>query len=290
MKISASTLKRWMGCPLQVKFSETEDRPRQLGSKTAFGTCIHDALEYYNLCGDYSATWARFEQTWNNPELLGAKIDYWNKGSTFGSLKAKGKEILESYHKKNVWDKRDIIAAEHKFCVPIGEHQISGIVDLIECRTIGTKKRKELTIVDYKTAGKRPYGDDLKLDVQFTMYYYASLQPEFWMGYKDDDRYPGLPDGEAMYEEFMDVNRKVVWYHLWDNKEIDAGPRDDDDFNRLYRAIISVADAISKDVYVPNISGSTCVWCDYTDICPVMIPSYTNSRTETSVSLKKGNK
>ncbi len=285
MKISASTLKLWMGCPLQVKFKDTEDRPRKINAKTAFGTCIHDALEYYNLSGDYSATVARFEQTWNKPELLDAKIDSWPKGSTFGSLRTKGKDILESYHKKNVWDKRDIIAAEHKFCVPIGDHLLSGIVDLIEARPIG--KKTELTIVDYKTAGKRPYGDDLKLDVQFTIYYYASLQPEFWMGYGDG--YPGMEDGEALYQEFLDSPRKVVWHHLWDNKELDAGPRDDEDFMRLYRAVSSVADAISKDVYIPNISGSTCVWCDYTDLCPVMIPSYTNSRTESSVEIRKGN-
>lgn len=269
MKISASTLRTWMGCPLQAKFKDTLDRPQKINAKTSFGTIIHDALEYYNNTGDYGGAVARFHKTWENPNLLNAQIDWWPKGVTYGTLKKKGEEILESYHKKAVWDKRDIIASEHKFCVPIGDHLLSGIVDLIEARPLG--KHTELTIVDFKTASRKPFGDDLKLDIQFTVYWYASLQPEFWMGF-DNDKYQGMDDGEALYEEFLNSPRKVIWHHLWDNKEMNAGPRDDEDFMRLYRCVDAVADAIQKDVYVPNISGSTCIWCDYTDVCPVMIP------------------
>ena len=270
MKISASTLKRWMGCPLQVRFDEIEDRPRQINAKTTFGTCIHDALEYYNNTGDHAGAVDRFQKTWKDPILLDAVPASWPKGSTYASLKKKGEDVLDTYHNKNTWNKRDIIAAEHKFCVPFGDHELSGIVDLLEARPLGN--HTELTIVDYKTSAKRPFGDDLKLDIQFTVYWYASLQPEFWMG-NGDPKYPGMEDGEALYEEFMDSARKVVWFHLWDNKELNAGPRDDEDFLRLYRCVNAVAEAIDKQVYVPNISGSTCVWCDYTDICPVMIPS-----------------
>jgi RecB family exonuclease len=282
MRISASTIRSWMSCPLQAKFKTIEERPRKLNAKTSFGTCVHDALEFYNLTGDIDKAIERFKTTWENPELLKAKPDSWPKGTSFGQLKQKGIELLSLYHKKNIWDKRDIISAEHKFCVPFGDHELSGIVDLIEARKL-SKKITELTIVDYKTAAKRPYGDDLRLDIQFTVYYYASLQPEFWIGY-DDERYKGMPNGLELYEEFQDSPRKVVWYHLLDNKELDAGPRDEEDFGRLYRCVEEIAKAIDNDVYVPNISGSSCIWCDYTDICPVMIPPF----DETPALIGKG--
>jgi len=258
MKLSASSMKTWMSCPLQAHFKETVSRPQKLNAKTSYGTCMHDALEYYNGTGDIQETLNRFSKTWEKPELLNAKPDTWPRGMTYAGLKKKGMETLEAYHKKNVWDKRDIIASEHKFCVPFGEHHLSGIVDLIEGRPLG--KFTELTIIDYKSAGKRPYGDDLQLDIQFTIYWYASLQPEFWMG-NGEEKYPSLPDGEALYEEFVDSPRKVIWYHLMDNKELNAGPRDDDDFGRLYQCVEQIARAQEHEVYVPNISGSSCVWC-----------------------------
>lgn len=278
MKLSASTMKTWMLCPLQARFKEIEKRPSKINAKTTYGTCMHDALEYYNLSGDIDGTIERFKKTWEKPELLNAVPDWWPKNTTYGDLKKKGIATLESYHKKNTWDKRDIIAAEHRFCVPIGDHLLSGIVDLIEARPFGSGS--ELTIVDYKTAGKRPYNDDLRLDIQFTVYHYASTQPEFWIGYNDD--YPGMENGLQLYYEFLNSPRKVVWYHLMDNKEINAGLRDDDDYGRLYRCVEEIARAVEKDVYVPNISGSSCIWCDYVDICPVQIPSY----VESSVRIK----
>lgn len=605
-----------MDCPLQARFKEIEKRPFKINAKTSFGTCIHDALEFYNKTGDISKAIERFETTWEHPELLKAKPDSWPKGTSFAELKKKGIAVLSTYHKKNVWDKRDIIASEHKFCVPIGDHELSGIVDLVEARELSSAVT-ELTVIDYKSQSKRPFNDDLRLNIQFcasedteiltsegwktyqslqigdlvmainpetwvanweptsavnvfdavnqemlqmegkahsslttlshrwpvkhrvitggitsrienrirlseeltgadqivcgapvgnlplrsnindnevaivawywteghnikggsisfaqsetinpvnvlsirdslaslfgppldsirssigpawrestdpdvtrfylnrsaseqitrhmsdisnkvvspkfittlskeqlqlffdtsmaadghkyvitqsvkerldsfqivcsllgkrsslrketiggqgryagrqywslsikskrpnfnpvssvrhrvrytgkvwcpttpngtwlarrngqvwftgnTVYYFASLQPEFWLGY-DDDRYKGMPNGLELWEEFKDSPRKVVWYHLLDNKEINAGPRNEDDFGRLYRCIDEIAKAIEAGIYVPNISGSSCIWCDYTDICPVMIPPF----SETPALIGKG--
>lgn len=110
------------------------------------------------------------------------------------------------------------------------------------------------------------------MDIQFTVYAYASLQPEFWMGFEDDPKYPPMPNGEELYERFLDMPRKPIWYHLWTNKEILAGERDDDDFMRLYRLILEIVNAIEKEVFVPNISGDSCTYCSFTDICKAVMP------------------
>jgi len=271
MKFNASMLKTWMTCPLQARFKEIEKRDSLQNAKSSFGTCIHEALELYNKTGDYEAARKRFDYTWQNPDVLGVYPDYWPRFTDFAGLRKKGFEILEKYHSNQQWEKREVIATEHKFCVPIGDHTISGVVDLLEVKkTKGGKPA--LRIVDYKTNTKQPTKEALFMDIQFTIYVYASLQPEFWLGFEDDPKYPPLPNGEELYRRFDGMQRKAVWYHLWTNKEILVGDRDDEDFMRLYRCLISVAEAIEKEVYVPNISGDSCTYCSFTDLCKVTLP------------------
>jgi len=105
-----------------------------------------------------------------------------------------------------------------------------------------------------------------------TVYSYATTQREFWVGNGAD--YPGLPDGEAMFEQLADVDRRSIWYHLWNGAEIDAGTRGDADFGRLYRVCNEIERAIELDVFVPDISGETCIFCPYVKpCCGVEIPS-----------------
>jgi hypothetical protein len=59
---------------------------------------------------------------------------------------------------------------------------------------------------------------------------------------------------------------------LRQNKEINCGRRDDLDFMRLYRCCQEIAKAIDLDVHVPSISGDSCMWCSYTDVCKAYIP------------------
>lgn len=267
MRFSASMLSRWMTCPLQVKFADIESRPEVINSKTVFGSVIHDALEMYNKTGDYTASVKRFEYYWAHPPT---PIDVWAKMTTYGSLLTKGRDILEKYHATQRWDKREVIAAEHKYVVPLGPHQISGIIDLLEVKK-SSKGVRTLAIVDYKTTARQPTIMDLRLNIQMTFYVYATLQPEYWLGW------PGYSEpindrAEELYEYTLGMDRAAFWYHLWTNKEMFAGARDDDDFMRMYRAITEVVNAVEKEVYVPNISGSSCGFCPYTDVCKVTLP------------------
>lgn len=268
MRFSASTLKTWMACPLQAHFKKTMEYTELRNGKTSFGTCIHDALERYNEDGDVDAAVERFKYTWENPEVLDAAIDIWPKYTSYGSLRAKGIEMLKEYDSKNKWENRVVVATEHEFKVPFGEHELSGFVDLIEHKKNGQGKNI-LRIVDYKTTSKQPTLMQLRLDVQFTAYIYASLQPEFWMGY---DNVPGLPNGEELYQKFKKMDRRGIWYHLMANKEINAGARDDGDFMRLYRVCLEIANAFHKEVFVPNISGESCTFCPFTEVCAAVIP------------------
>jgi hypothetical protein len=271
-RYSASRLKTWMDCSLQAHFHYDEKLPGQPNAKAVFGTCIHQALELYNNTANLEAALALFKDLWHNPEKVGSPVDtlVWPKMTTYGGLRDRGIAILKDVDARLHWDSRDVIAAEHRFLVPFGDFELTGVVDLLETRRSG-KGKNLLRIVDYKTSSRQPNTAELALDVQFTIYLFASTQREFWVGNGPD--FPGLPNGEWLYETLSDMPRRAIWYALWTQKEIDAGPRDDADFMRLYRVVQQIDRATQLEVWVPHI-GEACQLCAYANgPCPVEIPT-----------------
>lgn len=279
MRFSASRIKQWMTCPLQAHFHYDLHVPvERINAKATFGTIIHTALEHYNNHRDPVAAEKIFIDLWHNPEKVGAPVSqmWWPRGNNFGNLKERGVNIIRDFHERCEWDKRTVIATEHPFLVPFGEHELTGYVDLLEVRQSG-KGKNLLRVVDYKTAARQPNMGELALDVQFTIYLYASTCPEFWFGRTLEDGtpdpdYPPIPNAEWMHSMYDDLDRRSIWYHLWTQKEIDAGPRDDSDFMRLYRVVCEIAKASEAGIHVPKL-GENCTLCDYRDPCGVEIPT-----------------
>lgn len=262
-----------MKCPLQARFKYIDKLPSKKTSRMTFGICAHQALELYNNTGDIDKAINLFLDLWDNPEKAKAVPEIWPKGTSHGGFRSKGIELLKTYHEKQGWEGRDIIAQEHRFLVPIGEHEVQGVVDLLELKKSG-RGVPTLRIVDYKTGSKQPFKNTLRLNTQFTIYDYASRQPEFWFGNKADlNWYPPIAaNADELWEEFKSIPRRGIYFHLLGCKEIDAGERDEMDFMRLYRVITEVARAVESEVFVPCLSGDTCVFCDYTEPCGVTIP------------------
>lgn len=261
MRFSASMINTWMKCPQQAKFKEVLRLPEAQHAKTTFGTCVHDALELYNGCGDVGRAIERFKETWDDPAILNAEIDTWPQTTSWGELRERGIQSIMRFHDDNKWETRKIVANEHSFLVPFGDHTLSGFVDNIEI--VGSGKNKELRIIDYKTSSFTPSHLELRMNVQFTIYIYASTQAEFWTD---------IPDGERLFEELSNAPRRGVWYSLWHHRKVDVGIRNDLDLERLYRVMLEIERAKEHEVYVPNVSGSSCMWCAYTNLCAATIP------------------
>lgn len=270
MRMSASRLDTWNRCSLQAKFKYEEKLPTRKTSRMTFGNCVHAALEYYNTSGDVDGAVGMFEDYWENPEKIDAVPDIWPKGTTYHGFYEKGVEMLRTYHEKQGWADRIIIAQEHKFLVPMGRHELMGYVDLIEVKK-SARGKAVVRIIDYKTGARQPFKPELALNQQFTMYTYSSLQPEFWLG-NGPDFPPIAPNAEEMWEKYKDTPRRAIWFHLMTCKEVDAGDRDEKDYMRLYRMITEIEKAIENDVHVPCISGDSCMLCDFTVPCGVTIP------------------
>lgn len=279
MRFSASRLKLHMSCSLAASYKYEHKLPTRQNGKVAFGKIIHIALAYYyDSRGDHAGALAKFKGLWARPERVGITIDYWPKLTSFDRLMGKGIEIINQVHETHKWKTFTLIGTEIPFLVPFGDHELTGYVDLLGLDRSGTGKEL-LTITDHKTATKKPSIAELALDVQFTVYLYATYQREFWVGGMAPE-FPGLPNGEWLWETVGKMaDRRSVWNHLWTQNQIDAGPRTVGDFERLYRVCTEIEKAVNLGVAVPTI-GSSCTWCDYQEPCELEIPVSIAAKTD----------
>lgn len=262
-RFSASQLEKWQNCALQAKYIYLDKIGEYTeGSLTVQGSALHHAIDMYHKgVGKEKAIEEYFNYWTENPP------DFIHRMSPIDSLQAKGPEILKAYFEYR--DIRDevgykLLLSEHSFKVRFGDFIISGQTDYLELTPDG----ETLIIGDFKS-GKRQTVDNLHLNIQMSIYYWASLQKEFWTGDPNNDYYPPVENGESLWEEFKTINREVKWFDLKNCRAIDAGPRNAQDFGRLYRLLEQVQRAIDYEVFIPSINEDSCKWCDFKDICAV---------------------
>ena len=277
MRLSASRMQTWMTCPLQAKFQYIDHLPRSQSAAATFGSCVHKGLEVLCLTGKVDNAIAVFKDRWTNPERYNIAPETWPKGTTFGSYMGKGIAAIQAYHDKNKWMKHTLIASEHGFVVPFGDFELTGYVDMLDFAK-DKSGRETVRITDFKTNARAPWVGALRLNIQFSIYDYASRQPEFWTGSGPD--FPGIPNGEWLYETSKDMPRHNSWYGVMQGKEWDAGERDENDYLRLYRVAKEIEKAIEHDVFVPNISGDSCRFCPFIDPCKLPFDPRTDQEEE----------
>lgn len=265
VRFSASRLRAYMNCSLAAHYRYDEGLPQRSNAKAVFGKVIHAAVEHFNLTGDVAAAKKMFLKEWAE-----ADPDYWPKFTNYQGLKARGPEILEHVAQHYRFQDRTVLGTEIPFLVRIGEFELTGFIDCLETQRSGTG-REILKLIDYKTNAKDPSKSDLALDVQFTTYMYAISQKEFWTGAPGEPEFGGLPNGEWLWATLQGVPRRAIWFSLWNGRQLDAGPRTEVDFGRLYRVCTEVDSAIEHQVFVPKI-GEPCTYCDYVERCSMEIP------------------
>jgi hypothetical protein len=265
VRFSASRIKKWSTCSLAAHYQYDVGLPRRTNAKAVFGQTMHKAAENFNLTGDLAGSKKLFLKEWGQVDP-----DYWPKFTSYAGLKAKGVEILAALENHYRFQDRRVIGTEIGFVVPFGDHELHGYIDLLETQRSGTGK-EILKIVDYKTNSKDPPKSELALDPQFTAYAYAVTQKEFWMGMPGEPDFGGVANGEWLWSTLQGVPARCIWFSLWNGKQLDAGPRTDVDFGRLYRVCAEIERANEHKVYVPKI-GEACTYCDFTEQCSMEIP------------------
>jgi len=268
MKFSPSLMKSFQSCNLRYKLAK--DHPDTIEPQSAaasYGTLVHKCIEMHLLGRPIEDTLEFFNTVWTNPEVMGIVPDYYPARTSHGSYRKKGSEAILGFYEEHRWLDRELLATEFRFCFPYGSHFISGIIDVLEY----DPTTDTLYIIDLKT-GARPNADNLRFDLQFLSYDLAVQQKEFWCGYEPEiEKYTGFSNGEGLFDRFRDSTRETVWYDLRNAKEYVVGKHAQRDYDRLLMLCDQIEKAIELDVFVPNITGDSCKWCAFTDICPSFV-------------------
>lgn len=276
MRFSSSRLKLWMNCPLAAHYRYDQNLPGRQNAAASFGTVFHDAARvYFTSMGNLDLAKKTFLRNWADPARLGVAPDIWPRGTSFAQYRQRGVDSLKAMHESFKWNTFHLIGCEIPFLVPFGDHELTGYIDLLGTQRSGTGQ-EVLKVIDFKTNSREPSRAELALDVQFTVYVLATSVQEFWTGMPHEPEFPGIENGEWLWHTLADLPRRAIWYQVATHREIDAGPRTDTDFGRLYRVCDEIQRAVDQQVFVPKISDS-CTYCDFQGPCVMDIPVSLNA-------------
>lgn len=275
-------------------------------SITAYGSVMHAAMHAMERAlnegrEDALALGLRtFEYYWQheNLEQLGLKITVWLPRQTWDGLLERGRRALRDTYDLLRKDDGHLLALEYGFAVPLEVngrlHTLHGYVDRL---AIKKHQRKPYISVDDYKAGKKP--TYLRHHQQFTAYALATTIPEFWTGWPDAGlsgehyEHGGLEHFDAdligrIEQSFSSwgyrlhsgsgthgetdlhlplASRRGRWINVNEVGFSDAGWRTARDFARFELAIDAYVRAREAGIYSLNISGDTCNFCAFRQIC-----------------------
>lgn len=235
--------------------------PKSVEFGDAFAAATQTALE-------------TFAHYWNplNIEEITERVpnDGWLPRQSYSELRSRGLEALRKYADLVRFDDHELLATEYGFLVPIEgtwdedegrPHYLAGSVDRLAVRYFSRKEA--VCIDDHKTGREQTH---LRQNLQFTAYCFATTVSDFWTGGGAEDGF-GHERGMELYERFRDVGRRGTWINLRTFKYQDAGWRGPKDYERFKLAVTQLAMAIKADIFPLSISGATCTYCSFRDIC-----------------------
>lgn len=302
--IRQSDLSSWSRCQLQKHYYDraraNPDAPQPEGlSATVFGTVVHLALFHYERAlseGREEADARRlavatFEHYWSPEGMrqLGEKVTVWISRHTWNGLLERGRLMIRDYAELRAKDESWVIALEYQFAVPLVvgtgpdqvTHTLTGTVDRLSIRKY--YRKPYLSLDDFKSGAQPRY---LRYNMQGTAYAYASLRPEFWLGWQEsgmgaleafsDQDVRRLDEmlasfGYRLHQgsagEFPTASRRFRWVNLAEVKFGDGGWRNARDYARLTLAVDAYVRANVAGIYGVVTDGVVCHFCAFNRTC-----------------------
>jgi|GEM_PF-922660 len=241
MWLSATRIKAYRTCPRKYKYAYRDEIPSVITAAVAFGRVMHQTLYALHMQGMEQTSipsvedgFAIFDELWRTtleqeqPLFLfgGASAQaYWDLAD----------DILRGYVKRQQ-HLPPPVAVEFPFHLVWEGHTLTGVVDRIDDGDNG------VTVVDYKTSQRKPTAQELKEDLQLTLYALAVEQSL------------GRP-----------VER-IVHYHLRDQTQLSTA-RSQSDFRKLQQVILPRFTQRSEAQSFAPRYGYWCRFCDYRELC-----------------------
>ena len=232
--LSYSQISTYQSCPLLYKLQYIEGLKPKDKWYFSFGTTMHLCTEYF------------FKVRVPPPPSLDELLQYYEKNwlpkgydsvEEEANYRVYGREILSKFWETHSADFRMPVAVERRFYIDIDGVKLRGYIDRIDKLDSGG-----LSIVDYKTNQELFTRDDLKNNLQLTLYQLATEQT--W---------------------FLPVERLTL-YHLRSNTPYSCQPRDKKQLNKARRLVLEVAENIAEQRF-PATENQYCP-CDFPEHCP----------------------
>ncbi|OGD57117.1 hypothetical protein A2V71_01635 [Candidatus Berkelbacteria bacterium RBG_13_40_8] len=236
MRISYSALDTFNRCPLKYKFSYIDKVRVPQKPEFFFGGLIHEVVQFALKKDPIMPPQA---------ELIAYFKDKWQENIFATPQEAKqyfdwGENMLRNFHSNHKPGLRNIVSTEKRFLIPVGEHQLSGMIDRVDKLPIGSYE-----VIDYKTSKTLPSQGEVDRDKQLCIYHLAV---------------------ENLWSEAKDI--RLTLYFLKHNSQISTKRRPDE-VEGIKEYIINTAEKIEKETEFKPKTNIFCNYCEYGHLCPL---------------------
>lgn len=247
LHISASQIKTFLMCPEKYRHAYVlRTPPSYRPSALAFGSAVHETLAtFYGHLMEVGEVMAAdnlvetFESAWTG-QVAGDDILFGEKESA-EILADTGKAMLRAFHKDGIRP-AEVIGVEVPFSIPVPgrEEQMVGAFDLV-ARSDGG----QTLIIEHKTAARRWSEDQLRWDIQGTVYAWTAAEL-------------GLGEVEIAYQVLLKTAKPAVAVH----PVVRAGS----DIDEMFKVVVGIMRAVEAEAFWPC-RGWACATCQYAHVC-----------------------
>ncbi|AZO96176.1 PD-(D/E)XK nuclease family protein [Halocella sp. SP3-1] len=241
MNLSHSKLSTYETCGMQFKYKYLDGwKPIQGNANFKFGICVHKAIEMYFIKGkDLVKTFVEEWDKYQGVDLNYSRYDNWEK------LLEIGKNLMTLFKEEEAGKFLEMYAAEDVFKFKVnrginyyGRNDYVGEVVTPEGEVINA-------VVDFKTAGKKYDGTEIKLNDQLTSYYHAAK------------KYNLKIDKVAYCVLVKTKTPKIQWFF---------DTRTEEEVQAYLQKAGEYYNDIMHDRFDKKF-GMHCKWCDYKPLC-----------------------
>ena len=235
-------------CSLQWFFQRIEQLPQPFTPLSlAFGSAFHRVMEYIALSRQdgsmptESDTRDLFNEVWKRQVAEDGNIAFGDKADA-KSCADQGMDMCAAYLAQVDSDEQ-VVGVSEVFAVPVGSSELP-LVGELDCVTA---RLEEITVIDWKTSGRRWPKDQADKSPQATAYLYA-------YGQLHPDEDPGFRFDVAVKNKTPVIERH-------------ATRRSADDFQRLEALVAKAEQIVKHELYYPADGGMYCGGCPFQAAC-----------------------
>jgi DNA helicase-2/ATP-dependent DNA helicase PcrA len=233
---SYSQIDTYSTCPLRYKYQYILKVPTTANSAASFGDSIHQTLHQFYL-GAKSGEDTSLETLFAIFKKLWVPLGYKSKVHE-DRMKIEGQTFLKRFHETFFTKHAQVLDLEKWFRIKIGNDLfVTGKIDRVDMHPDG-----KIEIIDYKT-GKVPKDEDLKKNLQLSMYALAASDP-------------------TLYKKSVE-NIVLTFYFLSENKKVSL-QKTDEDLVKVKEKVAEIVSSIKEGSFEPKVGP----WCSY---CPFKI-------------------